>query len=154
MRKGDIVHDLIRHQIHEKIMTEKHGPSWRDVLKEQREEERKREIERKWIQLEEKKKNYWPCPNGLEFCHNQLTKKADRERQGDYTPPWDLRTCSDCTLKLEEANKRTYYRCIRAYPWCHKKSFSRRSSCVRHDWEAYAAAKSADLFMNSTQANL
>ena len=59
MRKGDIIHDLIRHQIHEKIITKKHGPSCRDVLKEQRGEERKRKIEQKRIQLEEKEKIYW-----------------------------------------------------------------------------------------------
>ena len=95
-RKGDVVHDSIMHQIHATIMTKKHSQGWRDVLKEQSEEEGKRKIWQKRIELEEKKRIYWRCPNGLDFCPNQLTKKVDRERQGDYTPPWDLRTCSDC----------------------------------------------------------
>ena len=57
-------------------------------MKEQREEEKKRMTEQERRELEEKKRNYWRCPNDLNFCHEQLTKKADRGRQGEYTPPW------------------------------------------------------------------
>ena len=80
------------------------------------------------------------------ICHNQLTKKADQERQNYYTPPWDLRTGSDCRViewhKLD-ASKRTYYRLIQ----CHGVITTAMEMTKA---KGYGAAKSADNCMRST----
>ena len=125
MRKGDQTHNLILKQFNDQKMTKKHGPSWRDVLKWQKEEKKRKEAERKRKELEENKRKFWRCPNGLKECHNSL-------EQGKTIYSTYTFICGQCrTIERHKyfARQRTYFRCINATPWCHEKTLPYRPWC-------------------------
>ena len=103
MKEGDPTYIVARDELHNKRMAAKYGPDWRNTWRQIESENKRREEN-------EKKRKYWMCLKGHDFCHENKN-------------PVNLRSCSaPCRYnryKSFQISKRFFTGCIDGHEICH-----------------------------------